>query len=64
MFDTHAEDVELAFCACDQQVYDGVDHGSDGFLNIQEFKSPKCQVHSWTFPKAKEAFDLINMAIL
>ena len=44
LFNMMADDIDLVFCACDEQVYDGVDHGSDGFLNLQEFMAPKCQV--------------------
>ena len=41
-----ADDLDLVFCACDEQVYDAVDHGSDGFLSIQEFTNQRCQVDS------------------
>ena len=44
LFDTLTEDLELVLCACDGQFYDGVDHGSDSLLDLQEFMAPKCQV--------------------
>ena len=39
-----AADVEMAFCACDEELQNGVDQGSDGVLSLQEFTSQICQV--------------------
>ena len=39
-----AADVEMAFCACDEELQNGVDQGSDGVLSLQEFSNQVCQV--------------------
>ena len=39
-----AADLEMAFCACDEELQNGVDQGSDGVLSLQEFTSQICQV--------------------
>ena len=39
-----AADLEMAFCACDEELQNGVDLGSDGVLSLQEFTSQICQV--------------------
>jgi hypothetical protein len=39
-----AADLEMAFCACDEELQNGVDQGSDGVLSLQEFISQICQV--------------------
>ena len=44
IFNTLDDDLEMVFCACDEQFYDGINHGSDGLLSTQEFFNPNCQV--------------------
>ena len=44
-----ADDLDLVFCACDEQTNNGVTNGTDGFLNKKEFMANKCQVQLWTF---------------
>ena len=39
-----AADLEMAFCACDEELQNGVDQGSDGVLSLQEFTNQICQV--------------------
>ena len=39
-----ADDLDLVFCACDEQTYDGVTNGTDGLLTLKEFMANKCQV--------------------
>ena len=39
-----ADDLDLVFCACDEQTNNGVTNGTDGFLNKKEFMANKCQV--------------------
>ena len=39
-----AADLEMAFCACEEELQNGVDQGSDGVLSLQEFTSQICQV--------------------
>ena len=44
LFEDVAADLEMAFCACDEELQNGVDLGSDGVLSLQEFTSLICQV--------------------
>jgi hypothetical protein len=44
LLDDVAADLEMAFCACDEELQNGVDQGSDGVLSLQEFTSQICQV--------------------
>ena len=35
-----AADLEMAFCACDEELQNGVDLGSNGVLSLKEFTLP------------------------
>ena len=51
LFEDVAADLEMAFCACDEELQNGVDQGSDGVLSLQEFTSQICQVKTaWQLP--------------
>ena len=39
-----AADLEMAFCACDEELQNGVDLGLDGVLSLQEFSNQVCHV--------------------
>ena len=44
LFENVTTDLEMVFCACDEQLQNGVDQGSDGVLSLQEFSNQVCQV--------------------